>query len=236
VTVEDSLVERLKQAAGESAARLVKPGMKLGMGTGSTVYYTIVAVGEAWQRGDLPGLTVVPTSERTATLARKYDLPLVDLSDCPTLDLTIDGADEVDPDLQLIKGLGGALLREKIVAFASRAMVVVVDGKKPTARLGTLAPLPVEVDPFGWRATEVHLGGLGSEPTLRVRDGAPYRTDGGHYIIDCRFADGIPDPRSLQQRLRSIAGVLECGLFVDIAKYVIVAHEDGLRTMGTPPT
>lgn len=231
-----AVIARDKQAAGESAARLVRPGMKVGLGTGSTVHHTIVAVGEAWRRGELDGLKVVPTSEATAALSRQYGLQLVDLSDYPELDLTVDGADEVDPQMQLLKGAGGALLREKIVARASRAMVVVVDSKKVTSKLGTLAALPVEVDPFGWKATQRHLARLGCDTRLRLgADGSAYRTDGGHHIIDCRWAAGIDHAEALQERIRRIPGALECGLFVGIAQHVIIAGEGGIRTMGAAP-
>jgi ribose 5-phosphate isomerase A len=224
MTVDANLIEREKRMAGEAAAGFVQAGMKVGLGTGSTIYFTIEALGRRWQAGELEGMVAVATSERTTAQASRLGLPVRDLSDVMTLDLTIDGADEVDPAMHLIKGLGGALLREKIVASSGPRMVVVVDSHKLVKRLGTIAPVPVEVDPFGWKATLEKLSRLpGCAPKLRMAaDGTPYRTDGGHRIVDCAFAQGIDDPAALERAIQAIPGALECGLFIGIASRVVV--------------
>jgi len=223
-----SLQDDEKRIAGEAAATFVRSGMKLGLGTGSTMYFTIQALGRRVQAGQLKDLIMVPTSEHTATLAGTLGMPSSNLSDVLELDLTIDGADEVDPQMQLIKGLGGALLREKIVASSSKRMLVVIDSHKLVKKLGTQAPLPVEVDPFAWKATQQKLGALsGCTPVLRVTtDGATFHTDGGHYIFDCHFKHGIDDAPALERAIKSIPGALECGLFIGIAKQVIVGAPD----------
>lgn len=221
-----------KKAAGYAAAGFVKSGMRVGLGTGSTAFFAVQAVGEAWLAGALRDLVVVATSERTAAQSRGYNLPLKDLSEVGALDITIDGADEVDDHLTLIKGAGGALLREKIVACASTEMVVVVDPSKLVQRLGSRYPVPVEVEPFGWQVTLRQLGTLGCEPVLRLNaDGTPYRTDGGHYTVDCRFAE-IPDAAALETSIKAFPGALECGLFVGIAKRVVVGEPTGTRVIG----
>jgi len=219
--------ERGKQAAGEAALAFVQSGMRVGLGTGSTAYYTVQAVGEAWRDGRLKDIVVVPTSERTAAQARGYGLPIVDLGEVGELDVTIDGADEVSPALDLIKGKGNALLREKIVAVASRAMIVVADDSKLVPYLGAQTAVPVEVEPFGWQATLRELGALGCEAVLRLQGDAPYHTDGGHFTIDCRFLR-IDDPARLEISIKKIPGALECGLFVKIAKRVLIGGPDGV--------
>ncbi len=220
-----------KRRAAEAAVDRVKDGMVLGLGTGSTVRYAIERLGrrvaEGWE------LAGVPTSRATAELARELQIPLTTLDEHPSLDLTIDGADEVDPRLDLIKGLGGALLREKIVAAASEAFLVVVDEGKVVEGLGERAPLPVEVLPFGARRTRSRLEALGCEPTLRRADEAPFRTDNGNYVIHCRF-EGIADPRELAGRLKEIPGVIEHGLFLEMADAVFVGTAAGVKEMGRP--
>lgn len=226
--------EQQKQAVGKAAAALVRPGMRVGLGTGSTARYLVDALGEAWKEGRLQGIVAVPTSRRTADQARGYGIPLADLSDVVTLDLTIDGADEVDPELDLIKGLGGALLREKIVACSSEMMVVMIDHTKLVERLGMKAPVPVEVEPFGFKSTVRALEGLGCRATLRMDGDVPYRTDGGHLCVDCRF-ERIDDPRGLDNAIRVIPGALETGLFVGIARLVLVGDPTGgVRTIEHP--
>ncbi|MFQ5919531.1 MAG: ribose-5-phosphate isomerase RpiA [Thermoplasmata archaeon] len=221
----------LKRMAAEAAADRVQDGMVLGLGTGSTVRYAIEAVGKRVAEGwDLVG---VPTSRATARLAEELQIPLTTLDTHPSLDLTIDGADEVDPRLNLIKGLGGALLREKIVAAASEAFLVVVDEGKLVEGLGERAPLPVEILPFGARRTQGRLEALGCEPTLRRDDGTPFRTDNGNYVIHCRF-DGIADPVELARRLKELPGVIEHGLFLGMAETVFVGTAEGVREMGRP--
>jgi ribose 5-phosphate isomerase A len=172
----------------------------------------------------------VPTSERTATLARQLGITLATLEECPELDLTLDGADEVDPrTLNVIKGLGGALLREKIVALASKLEMLVVDESKIVERLGERTPVPVEVVQFGWTQTRNALAALGCEPQRRLTEqGQPYVTDSGNYLLDCRFP-GIDAPADLAARIKSITGVVEHGLFVGIACRVVVAGAGGVR-------
>ncbi len=220
-----------KRRAAEAAVDRVKDGMVLGLGTGSTVRYAIERLGrrvaEGWE------LAGVPTSRATAELARELQIPLTTLDEHPSLDLTIDGADEVDPRLNLIKGLGGALLREKIVAAASEAFLVVVDEGKMVGGLGERAPLPVEVLPFGARRTRSWLETLGCEPTLHRTGEAPFRTDNGNYVIHCRF-DGIADPLELAGRLKEIPGVIEHGLFLEMADAVFVGTAAGVKEMGRP--
>lgn len=232
MTADAAVIDAQKRAAGEAAATLARSGMRLGLGTGSTIYFTIEALGRMHQQGALTDIVTVATSERTAAQARGLGLPVRDLSEVLTLDLTIDGADEVDPSLRLVKGLGGALLREKIVASSSASMAVVVDAGKLVARLGTRAPLPVEVDPFGWRATHEKISRLGCAPHLReTAEGQPYRTDGGHYILDCHFEHGIDEPDDLERVLNMIPGVIDSGLFIGIAHRIIVGGEAGVREM-----
>ncbi len=224
---------QLKIEAAREALTHVADGMKLGIGTGSTaeefVRLLAVKVGE--------GMTVigVPTSERTARLCRELGVPLSTLDETPRLDLTIDGADEVDPALSLVKGGGGALLREKIVAAASARMIVIADASKLVDTLGRF-PLPIEVNPFGLRATEIAIGeaaarlGLEGPLTLRMTNGEPFVTDGGHFIIDASFGR-IPDTRALSDALHAIPGVVEHGLFLELADAAIVADADGVRTV-----
>lgn len=226
--------DRLKQQAAEHAVRLVESGMRLGLGTGSTVRFSLSRLGERIRRGELRDVVGVPTSRETERLAHELGIPLTTLSEHMYLDLTIDGADEVDPDLNLIKGMGGALLREKIVATASRRLIIVADDSKLVSRLGTRSPLPVEVDPFGWQTLLPFLERLGARAELRrTAAGAPVVTDGGHYIIDCRF-DGIEDPYRLETVLNNRPGILENGLFLNMADAVVVASPEGVRVLEKP--
>lgn len=221
--------EVLKQKTAERAVEFVESGMVLGLGTGSTAFYALRRLGELIEQGSLTNVVGVPTSESTAQRAREFGIPLTTLDDHPRLDLTIDGADEVDPDLNLIKGLGGALLREKIIASVTDRLIIVVDETKLVDQLGTHAPLPVEVVPFGWRIQERFLEELGSTPKLRcTAAGAPYVTDGGHYILDSRFA-GITAPYELATTLNVQPGIIEHGLFLDLADTVVVAQPEGVE-------
>lgn len=220
--------EALKRRAAERAAEWIRDGMTVGLGTGSTVRHLLDVIAERRAAGEWAGIVGVPTSEDTTRRARRLGIPLATLDERPRVDVTIDGADEVDPQLRLIKGLGAALLREKIVAAASRELVIVADDTKVVDRLGTRAPLPVEVDPFGAAIQTGFLRGLGAEPVLRVRDGAPVVTDGGGRIYDCRFPDGIADPEALERALLMRPGILECGLFLGMATAVVIAGADGV--------
>jgi len=224
--------EELKRAAAVRAAEWIEEGMVLGLGTGSTIRHLLDEIAARRGRGELRDLVGIPTSEQTATRARELGIPLGSLADHTEIDLTIDGADEVDPELRLIKGLGAALLREKIVAAASNRLVIVVDGSKRVERLGTRAPLPVEVDRFGAPIQPAFLRRLGCEPTLRVsRSGAPVVTDGGNHIYDCRFPLGISEPERLEQELNNHPGIIENGLFLGLADEVIVAERAGTRLL-----
>ena len=224
-----------KALAGAEAAGLVEPGMRLGLGTGSTVAFFLEALAERFQEGELPGIVGVPTSLRTEKEARALGLPLTDLESAGALDLTVDGADEVDPDLDLIKGLGGALLREKMVAQATRRMVIIVDESKVVRRLGTRSPLPVEVVPFGWASHLPFLSKLGARPVLReASSGAPLITDNHNHILDCHFPEGIRDAKTVDQALAGRAGVVESGLFLALTSIVLVGGASSVRTLRNP--
>jgi ribose 5-phosphate isomerase A len=229
-------IEELKREAARRALELVRPGMKLGLGSGSTARHFVDLLGARVR----DGLSVVgvPTSQATAAQARALGVPLASLEDHPELDLTIDGADEVDADLRLIKGGGGALLREKIVAAASRRMVVIADASKHVARLGAF-PLPVEIVAFGLGATRRHIERVaerfdcrGPIALRRQRESeAPFVTDGGHYILDCAFG-AIAAPEALGEALHAIPGVVEHGLFLGLATAAILAGPSGLTILG----
>lgn len=218
----------LKRQAAERAVDLVEPGMKLGLGTGSTARFVLEAIAARWERGELEGIVGVPTSSDTRTRATEMGIPLATLDDEPHLDLTLDGADEVDPGLDLIKGLGGAFLWEKIVAAASDRLVIVVDESKLVDRLGTRSPLPVEVIPFGWRTLLDPLRAMGVEFALReTTEGDPFVTDGGHWIVHCEFPGGITDPRRVEARLRELPAVVETGFFIGMADTIVVGKAAG---------
>jgi ribose 5-phosphate isomerase A len=223
-------VERLKRDAAYAAVdRYVESGMTVGLGSGTTAAFVVTRIGELLAGGKLRDVRGIPTSEGTAALARETGVPLVALSEARPA-LTLDGADEIGPHLALIKGRGGALLREKIVASSSESgLIVVADGSKPVGVLGE-GPLPVEVEPFGWEATLEALSSLGCEPVLRMdrtEPQHPFVTDGGHYTADCLFP-GIPDPASLEVEIKRIPGALECGLFAGLARAAVVARKSGV--------
>jgi ribose 5-phosphate isomerase A len=204
--------------------------MRIGLGTGSTVAYFLEALGRRVRTGELPGIVGVPTSVRTEERAEELGIPVSTLEAVGSLDVTVDGADEVDPDLDLIKGLGGALLREKMVAQATREFIVIADESKAVERLGTRAPVPLEVVSFSWKSHLPFLRDLGAEVTLReYAPGDPYLTDNGNFILDCRFPDGISNPRGLQASLAFRAGVVESGLFLDLATEAVMGGEGGVR-------
>jgi ribose 5-phosphate isomerase A len=224
--------EALKRKAAERAAEWIRDGMTVGLGTGSTVRHLLDVIAERRAGGEWTTIVGVPTSIDTERRATALGIPLATLAERPRIDVTIDGADEVDPELRLIKGLGGALLREKIVAAASAALVIVADESKVVARLGTKAPLPVEVDPFGEAIQPDFLRGLGCEPALRrAPGGEAYVTDGGNHILDCRFAGGITDAEGVERALALRPGVVECGLFLGMATAAVVAGADGVRVL-----
>jgi ribose 5-phosphate isomerase A len=224
--------DQLKRAAAARAVELVRSGMAVGLGSGSTVRPLLELLAARLRDGTVRDLVAVPTSEDTARRCRSLGIPLVTLEEFPRLALAIDGADEVDPRLDLIKGLGGALLREKLVALAAKRFVVVADETKLVRRLGTRAPLPVEVVPFGWSALVPFFEKLGAEPILRRGpDGSPYLTDNGNYIVDCRFRRGIADPGALGRALARRSGVVEDGLFLRIARMAVIAGARGVRLL-----
>lgn len=219
----------MKLAAAESAAALVENGMIVGLGSGSTATLAVAAIGRRVAQG--LRITGVPTSEKTAAQARSLDIPLSTLEEHDRIDLTIDGADEVERgSLDLIKGRGGALLREKIVASATDRLIIIVDERKMVDHLGSgRDPLPVEVVPFGWQAAARRLEALGAEWTRRTGTGdAPFVTDGGHYILDCIFPP-YPSPLDLQRSLDQLVGIVEHGLFLGMTSEVIVGKDDRIE-------
>ena len=228
-SVVAAVSEDWKRLAGEAALAHVKDGMTVGLGTGSTAAHAIHALAAAvrdhgWRvRG-------VATSVATEQLAASLGIPLVTLEEAEAVDVAIDGADEVDPKRNLIKGAGGALFREKVVARAAAKLVIVVDVSKLVDVLGIKAPVPVEVHPFGWRGTKRLLEGLWCTAILRAPDGVPYRTDNGNLVLDCRFGP-IPKPEKLEREINNVPGVLENGLFVGLADVVLVGGGGGLRTL-----
>jgi ribose 5-phosphate isomerase A len=224
--------DALKREAARRAVDLVAPGMVLGIGTGSTAAFVIAELAARVARG--LSVVAVPTSENSAALARRLGIRLTNFAEHRRIDLAIDGADEVRRgSLDLIKGAGGALLREKIVAAASARFVVVVDAEKLVDRLGERHPVPVEVTPFGWQATAAAIERLGASLTLRQGAGEPFVTDGGNFILDCRFGP-IEDPARLERRLNLTVGVVENGLFVGRSSAVVVASADGVEILAPP--
>jgi ribose 5-phosphate isomerase A len=222
----------LKETAARRALDYVRSGMALGLGSGSTFGCFLDLLAHQLRGGALRDIVGVPTSERTAARARGAGIPLTTLAECPRLDMAVDGADEVSPDLGLIKGLGGALLREKVVAVHAARFLVVVDESKLVLRLGSRVPLTVEIAQFGAEAHVRWLSGLGCRAGLRREpDGSPVLTDNGNYLATCWFPDGIADPHSLARLLADRPGILEHGLFLDMTPIVIVAGPAGVRIL-----
>ncbi|MCG8270226.1 ribose-5-phosphate isomerase RpiA [Aquamicrobium sp. NLF2-7] len=225
--------KQMKIEAAREALAHVSDGMRLGIGTGSTAEEFVRLLAQKVATG--LNVVGVPTSERTAALCRELGVPLSTLDETPELDLTIDGADEIDSELSLIKGGGGALLREKIVAAASARMIVIADKSKVVDTLGRF-PLPIEVNRFGLRATELAIAaaagrlGLSGDINLRMTDSQPFVTDGDHFIMDASFGR-IPDTRALSEALHAIPGVVEHGLFIGLASAAVVAGSDGIETI-----
>ena len=219
-----------KRAAAEEAVALVQPGMVVGLGTGSTATFAIAALVRRVRQG--LDIVAIPSSERSAAQAREGGIRLVDFSQRRRIDLTIDGADEILPGpLHLVKGLGGALLREKIVAAASDRLVIIADNSKVVAQLGARARVPVEVVTFGWQTTADRIASLGGAPALRRGPmGTPFHTDGGNLILDCSFGP-IPDPAGLERRLAQVVGLVETGLFIGMADTALVATADGVERL-----
>jgi ribose 5-phosphate isomerase A len=221
---------QLKIAAAESAVKQVTDGMIVGLGSGSTAAFAVSALGRRVKEG--LRIVGIPTSDRTAAQARELGIPLSSLEEQPQVDITIDGADEVEEgNLNLIKGRGGALLREKIVANASKKLVIIIHSSKLVSQLGASDPVPAEVIPFGWQVTARYLSNLGAKPSLRRNpDGEPFHSDSGNYIVDCTF-ESIASAESLAQQLDHVVGLVEHGLFIGLTSEVHVAGASGVRVL-----
>ena len=221
--------DELKKKAAIHAVDFIESDMVIGLGTGSTANFAIIEIAQRLKAGDLSNIVGIPSSERTEKLARGLNIPLVDFEAHPTIDLTIDGADEVDPDLNLIKGGGGALLREKIVAQASRRNIIIVDESKLSTLLGTRWAVPIEVVPFARKTEEIFIESIGGSVTLRLdQNDSPFLTDQQNVILDANFGQ-ISDPGDLVSRLNPRAGIVEHGLFLGLATDVIVAARKDIR-------
>lgn len=220
-----------KQRAAEAAIAYVKNGMVIGLGTGTTADCFLQALSAELRAGRLKDTRGVPTSRQSELRAQQLSIPLTTLAQCPAPDLTVDGADEIDPKLDLIKGLGGALLREKMVAQASKQVIIIADESKCVSFLGEKRPLPIEVVQFAHETHEAYFRKLGGQPVLRhTPEGTPFVTDNGNYIYDCRFSR-IDRPSDIEEAILHRAGVVDCGLFIGIAKMALVADEKGVREM-----
>ncbi|MCG8350099.1 MAG: ribose-5-phosphate isomerase RpiA [Chloroflexales bacterium] len=218
----------LKQQAAEHAVGYIESGMVVGLGVGSTAIFAVRRIAHLLRTAQLRDIVGAPCSLQIEAEARRLGIPITTLGDHPLVDVTIDGADEVAPDFSLIKGGGGALLREKIVAQASRREIIVVDEQKLSPLLGTRWAIPVEVIPFGWQSQARFLEALGSQITLRQTNDAPFTTDQGNLILDCNFGP-IADPSGLAAQLNNRAGIVEHGLFIGLATDLIVAGSEGIR-------
>ncbi|MDI6916733.1 MAG: ribose-5-phosphate isomerase RpiA [Thermoplasmatales archaeon] len=218
----------LKQVAGEKAVEYVKDGMVVGLGTGSTMFYAIKKLGDMVRNG--LNIVGIPTSGETEKLAKQSGIPLSTLEEHPVIDVTVDGADEIDKKLNLIKGMGGALLREKIVASASKKEIIAADSSKLVGILGAKSPLPVEVARFGWSSTAKKISELGCKTELRKKDEEIFITDNGNYILNCKF-NKIDKPGEMEQKINNIPGVVENGLFIGLADVVVVASNKGVKVI-----
>lgn len=222
-----------KRRAAEAALKFVQSGMVVGLGTGSTADEFLQALADALQSGRVRDIRGVPTSNQSERRARELGIHLATLAQCPRPDVTIDGADEVAPNLDLIKGLGGALLREKVVAQNSRKLVIIADASKTVTKLGAKSMLPVEVVQFAHEVQGPFLRDHGAAPTLRrAANGQPFVTDNGNFIYDCRFPGGIDDARALERSLRGRAGIVETGLFLGIASVALIGNDNGVEQLG----
>lgn len=228
MTQQDVQQDTWKRMAGEAAAKLVEDGMVIGLGTGSTAAYLIYALAQRIHEG-LHIRGAVPSSKATEKLASSLNIPLTNLDTYPELDLALDGADEIDSQLNLIKGGGGALLREKIVASYARRFVVIGDITKQVAQLGRKWPLPVEIVPFAAKPVRRHIEALGVSVQLRQRAGQAFLTDNGNMILDCSFPEGITDLTDTQTLLQGIVGVVETGLFLHMTQQAIIGGPEGIN-------
>lgn len=221
-------IESLKRRAGEYAVNLVESGMIVGLGSGSTAIFATRRIAQRIGSGDLSDIVAIPTSLATEAAALELGIPLTTLAEHPRIDITIDGADEIDPAFNLIKGGGGAHLREKIVAQATERLVIVADDSKLVEQLGISWAVPVEVIPFGWESQASYLQSIGAAPNLRMDGDMPFRTDGGNLILDADFGP-IGEPAALARQLESRAGIVEHGLFIGMTRDVVVAGAGGVR-------
>ena len=220
-------VDSFKKIAGEKAVEYIEDGMVIGLGSGSTVYWTLKKLGELVEQGlNVKG---IPSSLRTEGWAKDFNIPLTDFSEVRVLDLAIDGADEIDPNFNLTKGGGGSLVREKIVNAHAKKLIIIADQSKMVDELGKF-PLPVEVLPFGWQLTAEKIAELGATPVLRERDGSVFVSNNANYILDCEF-NSIPDPEKLHHSLKQLLGVVETGLFVNMTDTVILAGAEGTKVI-----
>ncbi|MBP2240504.1 ribose 5-phosphate isomerase A [Cytobacillus eiseniae] len=223
-------VNLFKKAAGEKAVEYIKDGMIIGLGSGSTVYWTLKKLGELVEEGlNVKG---IPSSLRTEGWAKEFKIPLTDFSEVQTLDIAIDGADEIDPDFNLTKGGGGSLVREKMVDAHSKKLIIVADESKMVSQLGEF-PLPVEVLPFGWEVTAKKIEALGAKPVLREREDSIFISNNGNYILDCHFHT-IADPKKLHHELKQMLGVVETGLFIDMTDTIIIAGQNEVKVIDHP--
>ena len=222
--------DRWKKLVGEAAARLVEDGMLIGLGSGSTARAFIQALGQRVQAG-LKVAGAVASSQASRDLAASFGIPCGDLDTYPSLDLYIDGADEIDPHLQLIKGAGGAHLHEKVVATVSRRFVVIADISKQVRQLGLHSPVPIETIPFALTPVQKQLEALGTHVELRRKNGVTFVTESHNFILDCTFPGGISDAIRLDTQLRSIVGVVETGLFLNMAQQALIAGPEGLQVL-----
>jgi ribose 5-phosphate isomerase A len=220
-----------KKRAAETALEMIRDGQVIGLGTGSTAKFAIEGLGRLVREGI--SVTGVPTSMATARMARECGIPLVDLNEAGSIDITMDGADEVDPDFNMIKGGGGALTREKLVALASTKRVILVDETKLVSKLGKSRLLPVEVLPFSWTFSARLLTELGCVASLRCQGEVPFVTDNGNHILDCAFGP-IEDAAALEKRIKLLPGIIECGLFIGIADILIIGFEDRVEVRERP--
>lgn len=216
-----------KKAAGEKAVEYIKDGMIIGLGSGSTVYWTLKKLGELIEQGlNVKG---IPSSLRTEGWAKDFKIPLTDFSEVQSLDLAIDGADEIDPQFNLTKGGGGSLVREKIVDANAKKLIIVADESKMVPQLGEF-PLPVEVLKFGWEVTAKQIAELGAKPVLREREGSVFISNNGNFILDCHF-NVITDPEKLHYELKQMLGVVETGLFINLTDTIIIAGEKEVKVI-----
>jgi ribose 5-phosphate isomerase A len=227
--IRNPKLDNFKKQTALRSVEFVESGMILGLGTGSTFYYALQEIGRKLAKGELEDIIGISSSKQTAQFARALQIPLISIDDLMTIDMTIDGADEVDPQLNLIKGGHGALMREKVLAQASERNIIIVDESKVVKQLGSKGTVPVEVLPFAWRIESEFIESLGAAPELRKdKTGQFLVTDQGNYIIDCDFGP-INNPSELSIKLNQRAGIMENGLFIGLATDVIVAGEGGIR-------